>query len=138
MPPMTFRSKVDTWLAVLVFIAAFSVLAAVVSAGLFDPRSWPFGLALLVISVGLPAWIYGSTCYDLDDHSLHIRSGPLRWRIPIADISAMTETRNPLGSPALSLDRLQIQYGGGKVVMISPMSRDAFVRAVNARKAHAA
>ena len=138
MPPMTFRSKVDTWLAALVIIAAFSALAGVVYAGRIDPRIWPFGLMFVVITVGLPAWIYGSTCYDLDDHSLHIRSGPLRWRIPIADISAMTETRNPLGSPALSLDRLQIHYGGGKIVMISPLSKDAFVRAVNARKAHAA
>ena len=138
MPPMMFRSKVDTWIAAVVIIAAFSTMAGYVYVWRVDPRIWPFVLAMLVISVGLPAWIYGSTRYDLDDHSLHIRSGPLRWRIPLADISAMTETRNPLGSPALSLDRLQIQYGGGKVVMISPTSRDAFVRAVNARKAHAA
>ena len=138
MPPMTFRSKVDTWLAALVIIAAFSTLAGVVYAWRVDPRIWPFSLMIVVITLGLPAWIFANTRYDLDDQSLHIISGPFRWLIPVADISAMTETRNPLSGPALSFDRLRIHYGGGKFVLISPLSRDAFVRAVNARKAHAA
>ena len=38
-------------------------------------------------------------------------------------------TRNPAGSPALSLDRLRVQYGQGffKGVMISPVDRNRFL-----------
>lgn len=103
MPTMTFRSKVDIWLAVVVLIAALSALVGVLYAGRSDPRIWPVGLVMVVVSLGLPAWIFPNTRYDLDDHTLHIRSAPFGWHIPVADVSAITETRNPLSSPALSL-----------------------------------
>jgi hypothetical protein len=40
------------------------------------------------------------------------------------------ETRNPLSSPALSLDRLKITYGNGKRIMISPADKIGFLKAI--------
>jgi len=59
---------------------------------------------------------------------LLVRSGPFRWRVPIADIVRITPTTNALSSPALSLDRLRIEYGRGSAIMISPRDKDQFLR----------
>ena len=68
---------------------------------------------LAVMGTALPLWILTTTHYKLDDRTLSINSGPVHWQVSLAKISAVILTRNPLSSPALSLDRLQIQYGSG-------------------------
>jgi hypothetical protein len=45
-------------------------------------------------------------------------------------------TRNPLSSPAMSLDRLRIEYGQGKAIMISPEPRAEFLRQLEHRRQH--
>jgi hypothetical protein len=43
-------------------------------------------------------------------------------------------TRNPLSSPALSLDRLHIRYGGSRMgIMISPVNKAVFLQDLAAR-----
>jgi hypothetical protein len=61
------------------------------------------------------------------DH-LRIRCGPVDSRIALSAITGITATRNPASSPALSLDRLQIDYGQGQSVMISPRDKESFIR----------
>lgn len=46
----------------------------------------------------------------------------------------MAPTRGPLSSPALSLDRLRIEYGKRGVVLISPREKEAFVRALEGHR----
>jgi hypothetical protein len=56
--------------------------------------------------------------------------------MPLKEIEKITLTHNPLSSPALTLDRLWITYrhGGKKrAVMISPLDKDGFLKAVAAR-----
>ena len=69
----------------------------------------------------------------LTEHDLLVRSGPFRWRVPLGQIHSVTPTRNPLSSPALSLDRLRIEYGDGKWILISPRERERFLEALEAR-----
>jgi hypothetical protein len=68
--------------------------------------------------------------YGIGDGRLTIRFGLCRQRIPLAEIRAVYPTRNPLSSPALSLDRLHVRFGEGffKSVMISPAEREEFLR----------
>ena len=73
--------------------------------------------------------------YTIDGNRLIVRSGPLRWRIPISEITAITETRDPISSPALSINRLRIEYGNKKSVLISPRDKDAFLRQIEAIRA---
>jgi hypothetical protein len=127
MEPAVFSSKVDAWLAVILIGAAVLTAGAVVSVGIGG--SWLSGLAIspmLLLTAVLPLWLVRSTYYVLDQTELRIHSGPFRWRVRLKDIRSVTRTRNPLSGPALSLDRLRIDYDRGKSIMISPADRDGF------------
>ena len=49
--------------------------------------------------------------------------------MPLAAIDVVEPTRNPLSSPACSLERLWIRYGE-KQIMISPLDKAGFLRAL--------
>jgi ABC-type dipeptide/oligopeptide/nickel transport system permease component len=133
---MTYRSRVDRWLLVAVLASAAGCLAAGVAAMLTSPSGTASLAAIFLLLVSaFPVWILGATYYVLAGEELQVRSGPFRWRIPIREIRAVTPTRNPLSSPALSLDRLRIEYGGSKWIMISPRDREGFLRELERRRA---
>jgi len=102
--------------------AAVKVLSAPSS------TAWAVATFTAGIGTGLPLWLLLSTRYTLGYGQLVVLSGPFKWRIPVADITSITPTSNPLSSPALSLDRLRIDYGKGKSLMISPRDKEQFVR----------
>ena len=93
--------------------------------------------ATVLVAAGIPAWIFTTTRYELSRETLVVRSGPFRWNICLAEIKSITPTHNPLSSPALSLDRLRIEYGQGRAVMISPNNKVAFLRALETYRAAA-
>lgn len=134
-PTMTtvYRSRIDAWLLiVLVAAMAASLVAgiALVSAG--SIAAW-WSLALIAgVGILLPSWLLLGTRYTLAPERLTIRSGPFAWQVPLADITGITPTRNPLSSPALSLDRLRIDYGPGRSVMISPRDKARFIQDLEA------
>jgi membrane protein YdbS with pleckstrin-like domain len=129
-----FSSKIDLWLLV-VLLTAVAVCIWVIGDqwSVITSSHWLLGVSL-VFGAGLPLWVVASTRYFLSDHTLRIRCGPLRIRVPIAGITAIKPTRNALSSPALSLDRLRIEYGAGRAVMISPEPRDEFLRQLEFRR----
>lgn len=127
-----FTSKVDTWILVLMIVAIVFQIVAVGAAALQaeDPLATT-GLILLVIGVtGLLVWLLFGTYYTVERGYLRIASGPFRWRVPLADITSVKATRNPLSSPALSLDRIMIRYGKRGRVMVSPADRAGFLKAI--------
>ncbi|MDO9478112.1 MAG: PH domain-containing protein [Pseudohongiella sp.] len=63
-----------------------------------------------------------------------MKSGPFKWRVPIKQITSITPTSSPLSSPALSLDRLRIDYGRGESIMISPKNKEQFIQDLNVRR----
>lgn len=130
-----FRSKIDTWLlAVLIASMAASLLAAIAVIIVQSPGRWWIAAITTGIGLGLPLWLVLSTRYTLEDHQLTVQSGPFKWRILLADIIGIAPTRDPLSSPALSLDRLRIDYSSGRSLMISPRDQGAFLRAVDAAR----
>lgn len=127
-----FRSKLDTWILVLMIVAIVFQVVAVGAAALKagEPLATT-GLLLLVIGVsGLMIWLLVGTYYTVDRGYIRIASGPFRWKVPIDDITSVEATRSLLSSPALSLDRIRIRYGKNRRVMISPADRDGFLRAI--------
>lgn len=138
---MTFKSKVDTWL-LIVLLAGVS-LCAIAALEIYSAESeiagrWAIVAGLGIVGVGLPVWILASTYYVMTDTQLSVRCGPFKTSIPIRDIESVTPTRSPLSSPALSLDRLRIAYGDRRTVMISPEHQDTFLRQLQARRDNAA
>ena len=88
---------------------------------------------LLLLSVGLPVWLIVATNYTLSVAALDVRCGPFVWRVPLREIRSITPTRNPLSSPALSLDRLRIAFGQSKSIMISPRDKERFLKELRNR-----
>jgi hypothetical protein len=131
-----YRSRIDTWLiatlagalAVVVLVVVITIAEAGTALAFWSLVPGAF------IGLGLPLWILSSTCYTIDPPELRIRCGPFRWRIPIAEISAMTATRNALSSPALSLERIRISYSAGRSLMISPRDADRFMHELEAAR----
>lgn len=135
---LAFNSKVDLWLLILILLAVAGCLWGM--GELWDANTRIFWPVAVVLAVGIlvPIWIVVSLRYFLSDDSLRVRCGPRRWDISIKDITAVTRTNNAKTSPALSLDRLLIEYGDGDSVMISPEPRDEFVRQLEYRRKLAA
>lgn len=133
-----YKSKVDLWLAVVMVVTVAVVvlsLAAVVSS--LGPVGLAVAAATLLLSTVPVIWMFAATYYEIQESSLLVVCGPMRWKIPLADIESVTDSHNLLSSPALSLDRLKIRYAGGRYVLISPKDkpgfRDALSRAQSAR-----
>ncbi|ENY72205.1 hypothetical protein G114_09454 [Aeromonas diversa CDC 2478-85] len=131
-----YRSKIDTWLAVVLVFAVLASLAGAVTALSVEPTAlaWPIALVAVTVGAGLPTWLLTTTYYRLEGDTLFVSSGPIRLRIPLREIVNITPTNSPLSSPALSLDRLRIEYGRGKSVMISPRNKEEFVRNLEAAR----
>ena len=127
---MTFRSKIDIWL-ILVLVAAtafplLQVIAALRSGSTLLPHALIFGLL-----GGLFSWLILSTKYTVNIDVLLVQSGPFRWRIARNEITRIVPSKSILSSPALSLDRLRIDYAGGRnSILISPRDKDGFLRAI--------
>jgi hypothetical protein len=119
---MYFPSKRDWWLGLLIWGL---VLLAAVPALLKPGKGQLIIMVAVILFVG---WIWFGTGYEISDGELKIRSGPFRQRISIQEIRENKKTRNPLSSPACSLDRMEIKYGQSKRVMISPADKEGFIR----------
>lgn len=134
-----YRSKTDTWLlAVLIGAAIVSLLAALSTLQAATPAAWAVAAFTVALGVGLPLWLLISTYYTLGHGQLVVQSGPFKWRIPVAEITNITPSSSPASSPALSLDRLRIDYGRGQSLMISPRNKNEFIRDLEAARRGAA
>lgn len=126
---MTYRSKIDTWLLAtfmaIIAICLYLIFFAFTTAPA-DQR-WLILLTAL-FGVAFPLWIMLSTKYILEPGRLVIQSGPFKWTYNSANVKQVTPTRNPLSSPALSLDRLRIEFIDNHSVMISPADKEGFLR----------
>jgi hypothetical protein len=119
---MYFPSKRDWWLGLLIW--GLVLLAAVPA--LLKPGKGQFIIMIAVIL--FVGWIWFGTGYEILDDELRIRCGPFRQRIPLQEIKEIRKTRSPLSAPACSLDRMEIEYGNSKRVMISPADKEGFIR----------
>jgi hypothetical protein len=132
---MKFKSAVDWWYHLVIITAAIVVVLVVIPPMISGHLSIPLGGATLLLSLALPVWILFSTAYHVDAKCLKIRSGPFSWKILLADVQSIEPSRSWLSSPALSLDRLEIRYGNGRRILVSPRDRAGFLDAVNRKKA---
>ena len=130
----TFTSKIDGWLfAVLAASALASLTAGAYVVAHAGAGGWATAAIIVLLGCVLPLWLMRATRYVLTPSELRVQSGPFRWIVPLREIRSVTPTRSPLSSPALSLDRLRIEYGQ-KAIMISPRDRERFLRELDARR----
>lgn len=126
-----YPSKIDAWLVVV--LGAAAAFPLVLGAQLvFVSKAAAVGclassaFVLLVLAVAVVP------CrYTLEDDHLLVQAGLLRWKVPYKDVTAVEPTTNPLSSPALSLERVRIDYAG-RSIMVSPVERAEFIQALRA------
>lgn len=131
MAPKRFKSKIDRWLlflliAVMVFEIVVMGIAATQAA---DPLEATFLVIAALAIVALIGSMLIGTHYTVDGNTLRVACGPFRWKVPLDAIESVEPTRNPLSSPALSLDRLRIRYGKRRI-MVSPADKAGFMKAI--------
>jgi hypothetical protein len=132
--PRTFPSKRDAWISAVIWVSSAVLFAAAVQL-LRSPggAGYRVGLAAVCVAMaGFSLWVLYTTSYTLTEAELRIRSGPFRFRVPFDAVREVVPSRNPLSSPACSLDRLRIRYGS-RSIMISPEEKHAFLEALAER-----
>lgn len=118
------RSKIGYELAIPVFVVLGAVTAMLLKS---EGASIPALLMLLLMVI--IAYLFYDTTYTIVGQHLEIRFGFLyKQKIDITTIREIKETNNPLSSPAVSLDRLDIRYGRSGSVLISPKDKQRFVQ----------
>ena len=128
-----FSSKVDSWLVPIMVLSMAGLVAALIAV-MITPTPWPIRIlvsAVTVVVTMLLFSIFRNTHYTLTEQELRVVSGPFKWTIPVSEITDIAPTRNPLSSPALSIDRLRISYGKRKFILISPADKAGFMRAID-------
>lgn len=127
-----FKSKIDNWIRILLLVVIVVQVLAIGTAATSAPDPLvTTGMTLLAIAVvGLMIWLLLGTHYTVDRGVVRIVSGPFRRTIQIEQITSVENSRNPLSSPALSLDRLLIRYGKNRRIMISPADKAGFLKAI--------
>ncbi len=127
-----FNSKVDSWLLMILIISLLIDIGAIIFVFLTVLETVVMiGVSVtLLLAAILIASILVATYYTVDRTTLKIVSGPIRMRVRLDEINSVKATRNPLSSPALSLDRLMINYGKNRKVMVSPADKRGFLKAI--------
>lgn len=127
-----FKSKVDWWVRLLLGLAVAGMFVGIAVAILegADPLGITVTILACIAGLAFIVWMLIATHYTVDRGTLIVRAGPMRWKIPIGEITAVEPTRSPLSSPALSLDRLRIRYGNNRRIMISPADKTGFLKAI--------
>jgi hypothetical protein len=88
-------------------------------------------VSLIVFPViGLFFWMWYGTYYIIDNETLTVISGPLRWRVPIHEINFIRLDQKTIGGtwkPTLSWDSIEIRYRKSKSIFITPDNQEKFL-----------
>lgn len=118
-----YKSKIGLELVIPLVLIFGTVLALTIS----QKPSW-IGIVILLPVMIFVAHMFMTTNYTIESDVLIIKCGFLfNKTIDIRTISKISETNNPLSSPATSLDRLEIMYGKFDSVIISPKQKTEFI-----------
>jgi pimeloyl-ACP methyl ester carboxylesterase len=127
-----YRSKVDLWLAVvLVGTLAVSLVAVYGMLRSGSPGEMIVAAFTILLLAGVGALVVPIR-YTIGATELVVRAGVMRIRIPLDRIRRVYPSRSLVSSPALSLDRLAVEYRAGPysrpTVYISPERQEQFLR----------
>jgi hypothetical protein len=124
-----YPSKIDWWIAALLAMAPIATVGGFILTVVAGGTGTVVAAGGVVVIAAVYLGLVFPMRYGIDDTHVIVRHGVVRQRIPLADITEVEPTRNPLSSPALSLDRIRITFGTGifKSGMISPAAKAEFL-----------
>ena len=89
--------------------------------------------AVGLCGLGFCVWTRLGTYYTIDATTLTAYSGPFHWTVALHEIRSVQSTRETRSGPALSFDRLRVEFGAGRVLLISPREKAEFLAELNRR-----
>ena len=128
---IVYRSKIDWWLGLLLCGTAASMIYIALMPVITGKgvKPWTVIAAMITLLIILPLFDIKYVFYSTH---LLISCGIYgKYRVEYKTIQHMKETKNPLSSAALSLDRLQIDYMENeyhKTILISPVHKKEFMK----------
>lgn len=129
---VTYPSRVDTWLVLVLLCAVGLVLFQALSLYPRSPSESLLSLGTLV-AMFILGLLIGYPCeYTLTEAHLVVRSGLIRRRIPYSEITGVEPSRSLWSAPALSLRRVKVSYAG-RFQLVSPKEREQFIQALTGR-----
>lgn len=130
MKTISYSSKVDLWILTLFCMASVVLLFAIrqcyFQKNLFSSFMMVYLLMVLAV-IWLPVF---NTKYTFNDTHLIVKCLFFRWKIKLENIKSVETIRDFGAAPALSVDRVQIQYtenGVKKSLSISPVNLTDFI-----------
>lgn len=131
-----FETRRDTWLMAIIYGSIIICAVTAWPAIVYRSLHWSAVLVTIVClgTIALLLWVRFGTYYEIADRVLRVYHGPYQWCIPLEQIEHVAPTRSYWSSPALSMDRVKIEYGGGKTLMVSPERQQEFILAVSVDK----
>jgi hypothetical protein len=114
----------------LELIIPFSLIFGYAIFELITEKSW-LGVFILFLTISFILYTLFSINYKIEKDNLNIKCTFLiNENIAITSIRKITETYNPLSSPAASIDRIEIFYNKFDSVLISPKNKKEFIEEV--------
>jgi hypothetical protein len=97
----------------------------------------PEGRVVLFASTGgvilLMAVLYLTTHYTFDESSLRVRCGPFTVEVPYESIRRAEPSASLMSGYAMSLARIEIEFGASETILISPADRAGFLEELRRR-----
>ena len=130
----TFRSKIDWWLWGIVIATTGLLLQFLWTMYIKGTmQEYPEHAVIYFLTIVVLWWPILNTRYVVTEYELTIHSMWFKWRINKNDIVELKSTQHLTSSPALSLDRLRIDYkknGIATYILVSPKNKQAFCQAI--------
>jgi hypothetical protein len=116
-----YKSKIDWWLLIPFLILVCFGFSLVLN---YDKMGW----VIIVSTIAFVVFMYISTSYVVVDSKLIVKSMFIvHEAIEISSIKKIYQTKNPLSSPALSIDRIALVYNKYDEILISPRKKAEFI-----------
>ena len=127
MPISVYRSKVGWEILIPTTAILVTVIVLMIVHGVW------VGLIICSLVFGLIVHIWTNTTYQITaDRRLLIKCGVLeKLEVDIDEITSIRKSNEITSAPATSIDRLEINYSGGRV-LISPREKEKFVKDLKA------
>lgn len=88
------------------------------------------GILIVTPMIALFLWLWLATYYFIKDEILIARSGPLKWRVPIKEITLIRLNQKTIGGTwklTLSWNCMEIKYKKYGAIFISPENEETFL-----------
>lgn len=138
---MKFKSRKDllnTSIIILTIIFLITIVPFIWLDSDIVPTEKFIGSFVIILISAFLAWIYLGTNYTLTDEEIKIKSGPIKFKIKIENISEIivNATLWVGWKPATALNGIIIKYNRFDEIYISPNTNELFVKEIIKKKSH--